>query len=256
MQRTGPTLKDHQFAGRQVPNDARLGVWRKRGVRDLISILKYRGFVWRRAWTDVRHRFAGTGAGVLWNVLNPLATISLYAVIFSKLLGPRIPELSSKGPLAFTLYLWSGMLPWLAFSDRALRAVPMHFRQNVVQFLKKLVDAGIPIHRRKRLYRAELAWRLVSRYCWFSRFYRETYPRFSGWHCQCRYFVFCGSVTELRSCVDRCVYSFQTSRNCCRWSCRSLAWLAPVVYVASIVPKRVAGNRHLAPHRSSAERHA
>ena len=98
------------------------------------ALYKYRGFVWRRALTDVRHRFAGTGAGVLWNVLQPLASIVLYAVVFSQLMKGHLGQI--KGPFGFTLYLCAGMLPWIAFSEcisRGTNALTAN-----AQFLKKL----------------------------------------------------------------------------------------------------------------------
>jgi ABC-type polysaccharide/polyol phosphate export permease len=82
---------------------------------------------------DVRHRFAGTGAGVLWNVLQPLASILLYAIVFTQLMKAYMP---SKGPFGFTLYLCAGMLPWIAFSEclsRGTNALTAN-----AQFLKKL----------------------------------------------------------------------------------------------------------------------
>lgn len=98
------------------------------------ALLKYRGFVWRRALTDVRHRFAGTGAGVFWNVLQPLASILLYAVVFSQLMKSHLGQL--KGPFGFTLYLCAGMLPWIAFSECMSRGTNALVAN--AQFLKKL----------------------------------------------------------------------------------------------------------------------
>ncbi|HLX64086.1 MAG TPA: ABC transporter permease [Planctomycetota bacterium] len=98
------------------------------------ALYKYRGFVWRRALTDVRHRFAGTGAGVLWNVLQPLASILLYAIVFSRLMTPHLAKLS--GTFAFTLYLCAGLLPWIAFSECVSRGT--NALTTNAQFLKKL----------------------------------------------------------------------------------------------------------------------
>ncbi len=98
------------------------------------ALIKYRGFVWRRALTDLRHRFAGTGAGVLWNVLQPLASIVLYAVVFSQLMKGRLGQI--KGTFGFTLYLCSGMLPWIAFSESISRGTNALIAN--AQFLKKL----------------------------------------------------------------------------------------------------------------------
>jgi ABC-type polysaccharide/polyol phosphate export permease len=104
------------------------------GIGEVISLYRYRGFVWRRALTDVRHRFAGTGGGVLWNVLQPLASILLYAVVFTRLMSARLSGIS--GGFGYTLYLCSGILPWLAFNECVLRGT--NALTANAQFLKKL----------------------------------------------------------------------------------------------------------------------
>src|SRR4051794_6383245 len=51
------------------------------------TLWKYRKFIWVNAVADLRHRFSGSVAGYLWNVLVPLAQIAVFAVIFSGLMG-------------------------------------------------------------------------------------------------------------------------------------------------------------------------
>jgi len=97
-------------------------------------LLRYRGLIWRNALADVRHRYAGTSLGVVWNVMHPLAMISVYSIIFSQMMKPQLPGL--KGPLTFPLYLCSGFLPWLAFSECIIRGANA-FTENAT-YLKKL----------------------------------------------------------------------------------------------------------------------
>src|SRR5436305_4357804 len=81
------------------------------------GIYEYRSFIWQRAVADLRHRYAGTGLGVVWNVVHPLTMIAIYSLIFSTLMPvtARIPNASEH--FAYVLYLCSGFLPWLAFSE-------------------------------------------------------------------------------------------------------------------------------------------
>ncbi len=97
-------------------------------------LLQYRGLIWRNALADVRHRYAGTSLGVVWNVLHPLAMISVYSIIFSQVMKPPLPGL--RGPFKFPLYLCSGFLPWLAFSECITRGANA-FTENAA-YLKKL----------------------------------------------------------------------------------------------------------------------
>jgi lipopolysaccharide transport system permease protein len=48
----------------------------------LSSLYRYRTFIWQHALADLRHRYAGSGMGAVWNILHPLSLIAIYAVIF------------------------------------------------------------------------------------------------------------------------------------------------------------------------------
>ena len=103
--------------------------------RMIHSLYRYRSFIWRHAVTELRHRYAGTGLGVVWNVLHPLAVIAVYSVVFTGIMRP--PDIPGVGrPFAFVLYLCSGFLPWLAFSECVTRGCHA-FSDNAV-YLKKL----------------------------------------------------------------------------------------------------------------------
>src|SRR5262245_62096346 len=85
----------------------------------ILNLWRYRWFIARKALSDVRHRYAGSAMGVAWNVVNPLAQILIYALVFSHLMAPRVPGTGSGA--AFALYLCAGLLPWAAFSECVLR---------------------------------------------------------------------------------------------------------------------------------------
>ena len=76
----------------------------------IVNLLRYRGFTVRNALSDGRHRYAGSAVGVVWNVINPLAQILIYSLVFSQIMVVRIPGAGSGA--AFALYLCAGLLPW------------------------------------------------------------------------------------------------------------------------------------------------
>src|SRR3954471_8009279 len=78
----------------------------------VVSLLKYRRLIWRHAVSELRYRYAGTGLGVVWNVLHPLALIAVYSVVFSAILQPaRLQSLpATAGRFGYLLYLCSGLL--------------------------------------------------------------------------------------------------------------------------------------------------
>lgn len=101
----------------------------------IAGLFQYRGFIWQNALAELRHRYAGTNLGLVWNVLHPLAIIAVYSVVFSTVFQPReIPGVP--GRFAFVLYLCSGFLPWLAFSECVTRGANA-FSENA-GYLKKL----------------------------------------------------------------------------------------------------------------------
>ena len=100
----------------------------------IVNLWHYRRFIARNALSDVRHRYAGSAMGVAWNVLNPLAQILIYSLVFSHVMASRVPGAGSGA--AFALYLCAGLLPWAAFSDCVLRGANA-FIENA-PYLKKL----------------------------------------------------------------------------------------------------------------------
>ncbi|MDB5293900.1 MAG: wzm [Phycisphaerales bacterium] len=83
---------------------------------------KYRRFILANALADLRHRFSGSVAGYLWNVFVPLAQLTVFAVIFSVLMGNRMDDEGPSGTFSFIVYLCSGLLAWNAFAETLLRS--------------------------------------------------------------------------------------------------------------------------------------
>jgi ABC-type polysaccharide/polyol phosphate export permease len=82
------------------------------------SLWLYRRWIWNAALSDFTYRYAGSGLGVLWNVVTPLAMLVVYAVVFTEFAGQRF---GSGSATAYVLYLSSGFLPWAAFADCLFR---------------------------------------------------------------------------------------------------------------------------------------
>jgi len=100
----------------------------------VVNLWRYRSFIVRNAASDIRYRYAGSAAGILWHVINPLAQIVIYTLVFSRLMETRLPGTVAVG--AFALYLCAGILPWTAFADCVLRGASA-FVDNAA-YLKKL----------------------------------------------------------------------------------------------------------------------
>jgi len=82
----------------------------------------------------LRHRYAGSSMGFLWNVINPLFQIALYTLVFSQLMVIRIASLPSG--FGFAIYLCAGLIPWIGFSETVSRCTNS-FVDNA-NYLRKL----------------------------------------------------------------------------------------------------------------------
>lgn len=79
-----------------------------RGARELIGELTMR---------EVRARYRGTVLGQAWSLVNPLAAMLIYTVVFAVLLRVQVPRGDPSGVDLFALWLLCGLLPWTFFSN-------------------------------------------------------------------------------------------------------------------------------------------
>ncbi len=80
----------------------------------------FKGFVNQ----EIRGRYAGSMGGFTWYVLTPLTNLFIYIFVFSVVLQIRMKPMET-GTDSFAVYLLSGLLPWLAFSEAASAAPAM-----------------------------------------------------------------------------------------------------------------------------------
>jgi len=84
----------------------------------LKNLYNHRRYLLGSFWADFRYRYAGTALGLFWFIINPLLEALIYTVVFSQLLGLRTA--GTRG-VAYTLFLITGLFPWLAFSQTVTR---------------------------------------------------------------------------------------------------------------------------------------
>jgi ABC-2 type transport system permease protein len=65
---------------------------------------------------EVRGKYKRTALGQGWSLLNPLATLAIFSLVFGVLLQTRVPAGDPSGLDAFALFLACGLLPWTFFS--------------------------------------------------------------------------------------------------------------------------------------------
>jgi ABC-2 type transport system permease protein len=66
---------------------------------------------------EIRGKYKRTALGQFWSLLNPLAQMATYSVVFHFLLRALPPKGDPSGLDVFALWLSAGLLPWLFFSN-------------------------------------------------------------------------------------------------------------------------------------------
>ncbi len=81
----------------------------------LQGVWKYRGFIGGSVKREFQSKYRNSLLGALWTVLNPLAMIVVYTLIFSKVMGSRMQ--GNAGTFAYSIYLCAGVLTWGLFAE-------------------------------------------------------------------------------------------------------------------------------------------
>jgi lipopolysaccharide transport system permease protein len=68
---------------------------------------------------DLVDRYAGSLLGGLWTFIQPLVNMLVFILVFSRLMGARLPEIG--GSYSYSIYLISAMLGWTAFASTLTR---------------------------------------------------------------------------------------------------------------------------------------
>lgn len=80
----------------------------------------YRGFILGSVKREFQSKYRNSLFGAAWTVLNPLAMIIVYTLIFSQVMKTKLPGMDST--LAYSIYLCAGLLTWGLFAEIVGRA--------------------------------------------------------------------------------------------------------------------------------------
>lgn len=98
------------------------------------SLWAYRDFVIGSVKREFQTKYRNSLLGAAWNVINPLAMIVVYTVIFAQVMRTKLPGIEST--FAYSIYLCSGVLTWGFFAELVGRCQNM-FLDNA-NLLKKI----------------------------------------------------------------------------------------------------------------------
>lgn len=95
------------------------------------SLWVHRVLTLELARRETRDLHAGQSGGLVWALAHPVLMFLVYAFLFTAVLKVRIGD---NGPADYTLYLFSGLMPWLFTQDVMTRSAPvMIANQGIVK---------------------------------------------------------------------------------------------------------------------------
>lgn len=100
----------------------------------LRGVVAYRGFILGSVKREFQSKYRNSLLGALWTVLNPLAMIVVYTVIFAQVMQAKLPGVTSS--FGYSIYLCAGVLTWGLFAEMVGRGQNV-FLDNA-NLLKKL----------------------------------------------------------------------------------------------------------------------
>lgn len=103
-------------------------------MRRLNALWRYRGFVFSMVGREFRIRYLGSLFGSIWSILNPMAMIFVYTIIFSKIMRARLSGVDDT--MAYGVFLCAGLLTWGFFSELLSRCQNIFIEQS--HLLKKV----------------------------------------------------------------------------------------------------------------------
>lgn len=100
----------------------------------LKSVWDFRGFIIGSVRREFQLKYRGSMLGIAWTVLQPLAMIIVYTVIFSEVMKAKLPGV--EGGFAYSIHLCAGIITWGLFAEIVQRGQSV-FLDNA-NLLKKI----------------------------------------------------------------------------------------------------------------------
>jgi lipopolysaccharide transport system permease protein len=85
-------------------------------------LTEQRELLWRLAQRDVEQRYRGSYLGILWALLNPLATLAVYTLVFGVVFKASWSVSETDGLVTFAIAVFTGMTAYSVLSESLVRA--------------------------------------------------------------------------------------------------------------------------------------
>lgn len=85
------------------------------------TLWRHRVLLWELTRRETSERYAGSLLGAVWVLAHPIFLIALYVIVFGWIFPARMQG-SVEVPRGYTVYILSGLIPWLTCADLLNRA--------------------------------------------------------------------------------------------------------------------------------------
>ena len=107
-------------------------------ARLLATVAKNRDLIWQLSTREVRERYQGSLLGIGWALLTPLATLTVYTLVFGIIFRARWDKGGDDSGIAtFATILFAGMVAYNVFGESLVRAPALVRSQP--NFVKKVI---------------------------------------------------------------------------------------------------------------------
>lgn len=90
-------------------------------MRSIRNLYKFRGFIYASVKQEFQSKYRNSILGFAWALINPVFLILMYTIIFSQVLGAKLPQVDNS--FAYGIYLCTGLLTWNYFIEITLRGL-------------------------------------------------------------------------------------------------------------------------------------
>ena len=84
-------------------------------IRHIRNIWQYKDFIFASVKREFQSKYQNSILGAAWVVINPLAMVLVYTVIFSQVMQAKLP--GGNPSFAYSIYLCSGIFTWGLFAE-------------------------------------------------------------------------------------------------------------------------------------------
>lgn len=81
------------------------------------TVWQYRGLIGNFANREIKGKYKGSLLGSAWSLINPLATLATYSLVFGFIIRFPTPVAGNGSLTSFTIYLFSALVVWNFFSS-------------------------------------------------------------------------------------------------------------------------------------------